>query len=74
MRHVWIHIIHFQECETGEAPPIIDSTCSTEELACDSGQCIPAEFFCDCIYDCLDGSDEMHCSKFFVVVVILEVP
>lgn len=47
-----------QECETGVGPPPTNTTCDADQRACDSGQCVPEAFFCDCVVDCIDGSDE----------------
>ncbi|XP_047484991.1 MAM and LDL-receptor class A domain-containing protein 1-like [Penaeus chinensis] len=48
------------ECVTGVGPSL-NSTCASDERLCDSGQCVPEAFFCDCFTDCLDGSDESGC-------------
>ncbi|XP_063596764.1 MAM and LDL-receptor class A domain-containing protein 1-like [Penaeus indicus] len=51
------------ECETGVGPPPTNTTCPTGELPCNVGGCVPADFFCDCFYDCVDGSDEFGCTQ-----------
>ncbi|XP_045625135.2 MAM and LDL-receptor class A domain-containing protein 2 [Procambarus clarkii] len=51
-----------QECVTGVGPPPINSTCGSTEKQCATGECIPADFFCDCYADCVDSSDELDCS------------
>ncbi|NXU51215.1 AEGP protein, partial [Turnix velox] len=37
--------------------------CTTEEVACDNGDCISAELACDFADTCSDGSDEKHCGS-----------
>jgi len=37
---------------------------------CRNGQCIPYTFECDGEQDCLDGSDEQHCSGFTVSIAV----
>ncbi|CAL4124080.1 unnamed protein product, partial [Meganyctiphanes norvegica] len=49
------------ECESGIPPPPPNSTCSEGERQCDSLDCVPEDYFCDCFKDCLDGSDEKGC-------------
>lgn len=39
------------------------SVCLGSEYQCRSGQCIPKSFECDSHVDCLDGSDEVGCTK-----------
>lgn len=39
------------------------SVCLGSEYQCQSGQCIPKSFECDSHVDCLDGSDEVGCTK-----------
>nr|XP_027211162.1 MAM and LDL-receptor class A domain-containing protein 1-like [Penaeus vannamei] len=51
------------ECESGVGPPPTNTTCPIGELPCNVGGCVPADFFCDCFYDCVDGSDEFGCNK-----------
>ncbi|XP_070000024.1 MAM and LDL-receptor class A domain-containing protein 1-like [Penaeus vannamei] len=51
------------ECESGVGPPPTNTTCPIGELPCNVGGCVPADFFCDCFYDCVDGSDEFGCTQ-----------
>lgn len=49
------------ECLTGVGPAPSNTTCETDEFKCDTGECIPDSFHCDCFFDCIDGSDEKDC-------------
>ncbi|KAK7072099.1 hypothetical protein SK128_009911, partial [Halocaridina rubra] len=51
------------ECLTGIGPPPSNYTCESNEFKCDTGECVPNKFVCDCFYDCIDGSDESDCSS-----------
>ena len=35
--------------------------CEENQTRCDSGECIPSEWFCDDYNDCADRSDELMC-------------
>ncbi|XP_042229112.1 MAM and LDL-receptor class A domain-containing protein 2-like [Homarus americanus] len=50
------------ECPSGVGPPPINNTCGPGMKQCNTEECIPASFFCDCYADCVDGSDEQGCS------------
>ncbi|XP_049644306.1 low-density lipoprotein receptor [Suncus etruscus] len=38
------------------------NTCSPQEFRCGDGKCVALKFVCDSDRDCLDGSDEEHCT------------
>lgn len=38
--------------------PAETRTCSSDEFLCDVGKCIPSNFVCDDVKDCVDGTDE----------------
>lgn len=40
-------------------------TCGPDQFACVEGQCIPEEYRCDHVNDCVDNSDEKGCGKSF---------
>lgn len=42
---------------------VLMSGCSQFEFGCTSGQCVPLAWRCDGETDCLDGTDEKHCSR-----------
>ena len=42
---------------------LMSAACSSNEVPCNDGECIPAELFCDGVPDCDDGSDELMCRK-----------
>lgn len=45
-------------------PPVTaGSTCSSHQMTCSSGECIPKEYRCDHVRDCSDGTDEKDCSE-----------
>ena len=35
--------------------------CPANQTRCDSGECLPSEWFCDDYADCADRSDELMC-------------
>lgn len=39
--------------------------CTSEQFACNNGQCIRLQNHCDTVDDCGDGSDEIDCRKFY---------
>lgn len=39
------------------------NTCSPQEFRCGDGRCVALKFVCDSNRDCLDGSDEEHCTS-----------
>lgn len=43
-------------------------TCSPEQFTCQEGQCIPGNYRCDHVKDCVDNSDENNCSKTFATL------
>ena len=45
-------------------------TCSPEQFTCQEGQCIPSNYRCDRVKDCVDNSDENNCSKTFCHTVL----
>ncbi|XP_043356001.1 basement membrane-specific heparan sulfate proteoglycan core protein isoform X3 [Dermochelys coriacea] len=49
------------------AVPLDVRTCTGEEFACSSGECIEKEFRCDRRPDCRDMSDELDCDRQEVV-------
>ncbi|KAG0713087.1 MAM and LDL-receptor class A domain-containing protein 1 [Chionoecetes opilio] len=50
-------------CVSGVLPPSSNTTwCEPGQRACVGGECVAADFFCDCFVDCQDGSDERNCS------------
>lgn len=39
-------------------------------FGCDGGlKCLPMVKFCDSVDDCIDGTDEMHCRRFLILVL-----
>lgn len=40
----------------------MNCTCDDKSFVCESGQCIKAEFYCDGLPQCRDGSDERNCT------------
>uniref|UniRef100_A0A3B3I0X5 EGF-like domain-containing protein n=1 Tax=Oryzias latipes TaxID=8090 RepID=A0A3B3I0X5_ORYLA len=38
-------------------------TCSADQFTCREGQCIPREYRCDHVKDCVDNSDENNCNS-----------
>ena len=37
--------------------------CTWQEFRCGDGACVPRTWRCDREKDCIDGSDELHCSS-----------
>lgn len=46
----------------GKYPTYFLNKCLPDEVACRSGECIPADYQCNMRRDCRDNSDEDHCS------------
>lgn len=43
--------------------PQVPGTCSPEQFACGSGECLHQEWLCDGWIDCADGTDEHSCEN-----------
>lgn len=41
-------------------------TCRSDQFTCQEGQCIPSQYKCDHVKDCVDNSDENNCGKTFL--------
>ncbi|XP_038053495.1 MAM and LDL-receptor class A domain-containing protein 2-like [Patiria miniata] len=58
---VTIDDVTFIDCE----PPIIDGTpCTEDQFTCSNSHCIDAARVCDYGNDCMDYSDELHCTGY----------
>ena len=45
------------------SPFAAGTTCSSHQMTCASGECVPAEYRCDHVRDCSDGTDEKDCRE-----------
>ena len=44
--------------------------CRDNEFTCDNGDCIPQSEQCDDRYNCRDGSDELNCRRFLLLLAL----
>ena len=42
----------------------LEFACPSDQVQCDSGECIQSSFYCDGFDDCADRSDELSCCTF----------
>ena len=66
-----INQLYFSTCINGKFECIGTSckeTC-TDQFACKNGDCIDPKYRCDKHSDCMDGSDEVNCSKLFYIML-----
>lgn len=69
MAHLWRDTLSvlragsFLNLNNGDDLDEGDRTCSSDQFTCQEGQCVPANYRCDHVKDCVDNSDENNCSK-----------
>ena len=42
--------------------------CYSTEFPCRNSECLPNGMLCDGVANCMDGSDEDHCSKYIHLI------